>query len=282
MTQPRRKHLLIAGTGRAGTSFLVRFLTDLGLDTHVSRFGDRPWDQAAQAGLENAPCYPSADLPYVLKSPWAYQFIEEILADPAIEIEAMIIPMRDLINAAASRTIVELRDVHERAPWMASTRRTWDDWGRTAGGTVFSLNPIDQARLLAVGFHRLVERAVQADVPIIFVAFPRLVEDADYLFNKLKAVLPTEITLEQARRSHKSIADPDLVRVGRERRQEMEMPSFQELDNAALRRELGRLRDRLADAEAAANAFAQSRCHKIGRFLRYCLSALNVTTVKTG
>jgi hypothetical protein len=298
MVQLRRKHLLIAGTGRAGTSFLVRFLTDLGLDTHISRFGDGAWDQAAQAGLENTPWYPSADLPYVLKSPWAYQFIDEILANPGIEIEAMIIPMRDLIDAASSRTIVELRAIHQRTPWMAGGRRTWEDWGWTAGGTVFSLNPIDQARLLAVGFHRLVERVVQADVPIIFVAFPRLVEDADYLFNKLKAVLPVEITVEQARQSHQSIADPDLVRASRERRQGTEMPSSDELDNIALRRELARLRDCLADAEAAAgevaqlrerladaeaptNALAQSRDHKIGRLLRYCLSGWLATTVKT-
>jgi len=47
-----RKHLLIAGTGRAGTSFMVRLLTDLGLDTHLSRFGDGGWDEMAQAGLE--------------------------------------------------------------------------------------------------------------------------------------------------------------------------------------------------------------------------------------
>jgi hypothetical protein len=291
MTQPpRRQHLLIAGTGRAGTSFLVRFLTDLGLDTHVSRCGDGGWDQAARAGLENSAPW-SADLPHVLKSPWAYQFIEETLADPAIEIEAVIIPTRDLIDAAASRTIVELRDIHQRAPWMAGIRRTWEDWGLTSGGTVFSLNPIDQARLLAVGFHRLVERLVQADVPIIFLAFPRLVEEADYLFDKLKPVLPAEITREQARRSHQSIADPDLVRVGRELRQEyrhdprrsnrpMEMPSFEELDNVALRRELERLRARLAGAEAAASELDQSRCRKIGRFLRYYLDALRALTRK--
>jgi hypothetical protein len=96
-TRPKRRHLLIAGTGRAGTSFLVRFLTELGLETHISRFGENPWDQAAQAGLEDLPVAAGLEnLPHVFKSPWAYQFIEQMLADPAIELEGVIIPMRDL------------------------------------------------------------------------------------------------------------------------------------------------------------------------------------------
>ena len=38
----RRRHLLIAGTGRAGTSFLVRYLAELGLDTHLGRHRESP------------------------------------------------------------------------------------------------------------------------------------------------------------------------------------------------------------------------------------------------
>jgi len=34
-----QRHLVISGTGRAGTSFLVRWLTEMGLDTHLSRRG---------------------------------------------------------------------------------------------------------------------------------------------------------------------------------------------------------------------------------------------------
>ena len=50
--EPRR-HLIIAGTGRAGTSFLVRYLTELGLDTIPTREGEAAWwDVEANAGLE--------------------------------------------------------------------------------------------------------------------------------------------------------------------------------------------------------------------------------------
>lgn len=275
---PKRRHVLIAGTGRAGTSFLVRFLTALGLETHISRSGEDPWDEAAQAGLEDLPVTGGLeDLPYIFKTPWAYQFIDQILADPAIAFDAVIMPMRDLTEATASRAIVQLQAIHSQAPWMAQMDHTWDDWCDTAGGTVFSLDPIDQSRLLAVGFHRLVNRLVQAEVPLIFVAFPRLVQDTDYLVEKLRPILPAALSFDEARRWHRQIADATLVRVGRELRRNtppeairpgLAMPSLEDLDNAALRREIARLRDRLAATEAERLALARSRF--VRRVLRRC------------
>lgn len=267
---PRRKrhHLLIAGTGRAGTSFLVRFLTELGLETHISRHGENPWDETAQAGLENPPAAGFDDLPYIFKTPWAYEFVEQMLTDSAITLDAVIVPMRDLVEAAASRSIVQLQAIHRGEPWMAQLNTSWANWGYTPGGTVYSLDPLDQSRLLAVGFHRLVNRLVQAEVPLIFIAFPRLAQDADYLVEKLRPIVPRSIGIEEARRAHSRVADAALVRVGRELRDNgrqrlsaegaaRPMPSLQELDNIALRRELvalrhetARLRDRLAASEA--------------------------------
>src|SRR4029453_1558027 len=90
-------------------------------------------------------------------------------------------------------------------PWMARIGRTWGDWGVTNGGVVFPLNPVDQARLLALGFHHLVNRLVLGGV-----------QDADYLVEKLRPLIPASITLEQARRSHGRTADASLARVGRE------------------------------------------------------------------
>ena len=284
LTQPKRHHLLIAGTGRAGTSFLVRFLTELGLETHVSRFGENPWDEAAQAGLEDLPVMAGLEnLPYIFKTPWAYQFIEQMLADPAIAFDAVIIPMRDLVEAAASRAIVQLQAIHGQAPWMARMDSTWENWGDTAGGAVFSLDPVDQSRLLAVGFHRLVNRLVQAEVPLIFVAFPRLVQDTEYLIGKLRPIIPASITLEQARQSHRRVADAALVRVGRELRRNGDrhllpgdsgtaMPTLEELDNIALRREVARLRDRLAVTEAERLALARSQL--VRRVLNRCRRTL--------
>ena len=122
-----RRHMLIAGTGRAGTSFLVRYLSALGLETEIERSGKSQWNEMANAGLETMPLLkPGADLPYVIKTPWIAEFADHILKQDAVAIDALIIPIRDLNEAAASRTILELRAIHERMPWMAELDSTHD------------------------------------------------------------------------------------------------------------------------------------------------------------
>jgi hypothetical protein len=260
----RRRHLLIAGTGRTGTSFLVRFLAEAGLDTQLGRAGEIGWDEAAQAGLEDLPLSAQrSELPYVLKQPWSYQMIDEILAEPGIELQAVVIPVRNLADAVSSRVVLQLRAMHEAAPWMTGLQHTWHDWGTTPGGMIYSLDPVDQSRLLAVGFHHVIERLVQADVPIILLAFPRLAEDPDYLYARLRSVLPPEVTLDVARASHHRTADATKIRIekelldaARQRPGRGGFPSLETLDNIALRRELDRLRERLAHAEQASHSLS--------------------------
>ena len=120
-------------------------------------------------------------------------------------------------------------------------------------GIVFSLNPIDQARLLAVGFHRLVRILTEADIPTIFVTFPRIIEDADYLFAKVQPLLPLGISLEQAREAHRCVAKADHVRIGTELKGGaaadefrftaggIKYPDHAQVDSVALRREIQRL-----------------------------------------
>jgi hypothetical protein len=254
-----RRHLLVAGTGRAGTSAIVRYLHGIGLETHLSRKGDTEWDEAAQAGLEDSLIPIVSDAPYVVKCPWSYQFIDQVLSDPTMQIDGAIIPIRRLTEAAASRAIVQLQAIHEAAPWMTDMVDTWDHCGFTPGGTVFSVNPIDQARLLAVGFHHLLLRLVQADVPIALIAFPRFAQDADYLLRKLFPILPKQIPCAVARDVHSTTFSTAKIRVESELRGkaypppiagESKMPEFNVLDNVALKRCLNRVRKKLTDAEA--------------------------------
>jgi hypothetical protein len=247
--------MLIAGTGRAGTSFLVRYLTKLGLDTHLSRAGaDAEWDDSANAGLENLPL-PGADLPYVIKSPWTYLVLQDVLARGDITFDAVVVPMRDLTEAASSRTIIETQSLHRKLPWMGDLEQTWEHYGHTPGGIVYSLNPVDQARLLALGFHQLLERCVRADIPVILLSFPRLIEDVDYLYGKLAAVLPETVSPDTARDAHAVTADPSKPRVRAEvgRVQEglvLEGPGSGRLERAALTRALADVRREAEDIRA--------------------------------
>ena len=169
--------------------------------------------------------------------------------------------------------------MHERHPWMAALDQGWEHYGQTPGGVVYSLNPLDQARILALGFHRLLERLTNADVPIQLLAFPRLALDADYLFRQLRPWLPEALSQDRARENHNTVADPKKVRVSKELKETAgppigggpAAPSLDALERAALGRELEKMRGLLAvcqherqtaaaerDAAAAALATAQT------------------------
>ncbi|WP_175720811.1 hypothetical protein [Burkholderia anthina] len=236
-----KHHLLIAGTGRAGTSFLVQYLTACGLDTHLTRNPEDRLDENANAGLEDFPTG-DANLPYVIKSPWLYEFIDELLARDDIQVDAVIIPMRDIVEAATSRVVNELRARlgHEDIPGELTR---WHTWGVVPGGTVYSLNPIDQARLLSMGFHQVIHACVKKRVPLIFLEFPRFITDGEYLYEQLRPVL-AEIDSSAAIRAHAQTAQPDKVRIGGELANSANIakgdlfPDFDALDRIALHREI--------------------------------------------
>jgi hypothetical protein len=93
-----KHHLVIAGTGRAGTSFLVRYLTECGLETEISRNGDATnWNESAHAGFETFPLV-QGDLPYVIKQPWLHEFAEQFFDRDDVRIDAAVIPIRDLMK----------------------------------------------------------------------------------------------------------------------------------------------------------------------------------------
>jgi hypothetical protein len=241
----RPHHLMIAGTGRAGTTFLVRYLTELGLSTHLSAHPGAATDSYADAGLEEVPLASDcAALPYVIKSPSFYEYIDELLR--RVHLDAAIIPVRDLNRAASSRMVVERDSMHRTVPWLVDSDVAWDTWSWSPGGAVFSLNPVDQGRLLAVGFHQLVERLVSADVPIIFLSFPRMVLDADYLFRALGTVMPRGTTQRAALAAHSRVAVAAKIRIDAELDSPApDYPDSRDLDTIAVRRQLKRMRAEL-------------------------------------
>ena len=264
-----KRHLIITGTGRTGTSFLVRYLAECGLETHLSARADHFWDEEANAGLEDIPVWGDS-CPYVAKSPWLFEFIDDLLARPDVRIDGVIMPVRDLAEAAASRAILELRARHASVERMDEFK-TWETWGVTPGGTLYSINPVDQARILAVGFHRVVQILVKHDIKIAFLDFPRLIQDAEYLYGKLASFLPEALSKEAALAAHRRLANPTQVRVGAEIAPStgnappgvdrkvvdphVRYPDFTTIDNVALKREIARIR--------AASTALQSRTDSI-------------------
>jgi hypothetical protein len=279
-----KHHLIIGGTGRAGTTFLVQYLDGCGLDTHIRRHSTGDYDENANAGLEDLPIG-TDDNPYVLKSPWLYEYVERLLARDDITVDAVILPMRGIVEAAASRTLNELRARHANQAVLDDCTY-WETWGTTPGGVVYSLNPIDQARLLAVGFHELLHALVKKDIPLVLLDFPRFVEDPEYLCDKLQPVLGDAVSRERALATHRSLAQPSKVRVERDLAaaagarasvatlQGPAFPDFASLDQVALRRELDRMRQRNAELELQLAHIRNSAWWRWMAPLRSAVSAL--------
>ncbi|KVF19098.1 hypothetical protein WJ07_24615 [Burkholderia vietnamiensis] len=217
------------------------------METHLSRHPQSKLDEHANAGLEDVLAI-NGDFPYVVKSPWLYEFIDGLLGRDDIEIDAVIIPIRDIVEAASSRVTIELRERLGGAG-VQEEYTTWETWASTPGGVVYSLNPLDQARLLAMGFHRVVHALVKKDIPIIFLDFPRLIEDGEYLYKKLQRVIGGKVSPAAALDAHHATAQPGLIRTGAEISANKasssltigeNFPAFEMLDRAAIFRELRR------------------------------------------
>jgi len=249
-----KHHLMIAGTGRAGTSFLVRYLHACGLETHLSKHLTGSWDENANAGLEDFPTA-GTDLPYVIKSPWLFEFVNTLLERDDVTLDAVIIPVRDLVEAAASRAIIELRARYASGQ-LPDDENTWETWATTPGGLLFSVNPLDEARLLAVGFHEVIRALVRHQVPIVFLDFPRFATDPGYTYSTLRDFIP--VSREQAITAHASLADPSKIRTAKELMEGgsnfpsgterqlspgIKHPSIATVDLISLRREVRRLGD---------------------------------------
>ncbi|MFM8971038.1 MAG: hypothetical protein ACKOOG_00035, partial [Actinomycetota bacterium] len=98
-TRPGDGHVVITGTGRAGTTLLVGILTDLGMDTGYQP-GDEP-SASTKGGMERNLLAP--DAPHIVKSPDLSRRLDGILSEGAAVVDHVIIPMRDLDVATASR-----------------------------------------------------------------------------------------------------------------------------------------------------------------------------------
>ncbi len=203
-----RHHLVISGTGRAGTTFLVELLTHLGLDTgykpdeiHLLR------DKRARAGLERD--IRKDGNPYVVKSPDFCDYAEEVLKRGDIIVDHVFVPMRDLHAAAESRRQVTKAALAEMPPLKRVVRSLFRPHG-AAGGLWQTKRRSHQEQVLLEKLYKLILALSDTSVPVTLLRYPRIVKECDYLFQKLRPVLP-KISEHQFQVVYQKIARPDLA-----------------------------------------------------------------------
>lgn len=199
---PSNGHILITGTGRAGTTLLVQYFTALGFDTGFTM--DQVWrrvDDISHAGLETP--LGREPFPYVAKSPFYTGSLGKALEGGELKVAACIVPMRDLFAAAESR-----RRVSQTAEAAGL------DPQATRGGLAFQAQrrPAKQEERLAVQFYKLIQTLVQHDVPTYFLNFPDFANGQRDLYEDLEPLLAAHgVTSQESAQALKSVAKVDLI-----------------------------------------------------------------------
>jgi hypothetical protein len=187
----------------------------------------------------------------------------------AIALDALIVPIRNVREAASSRLILEVENIHRYIPEVSANKEAWRTWGgNAAGGATFSLEPIDQARMLSLALYRLVEVALDYDVPIVFMKYPRFAMDFDYAYRALGTAVPGFIDRERFAEAFRVVADASKVRVEEELTEsgqassdvsDDELPSVEEIERIALRRLLPDVRAQLLKSRSERDRLTAER-----------------------
>ncbi len=202
-----RRHVVITGTGRAGTTFLVQILTYLGFET-----GFTPQDvgqhvrAASRAGLEHDIREESA--PYIVKSPWFCDHAAQVLKRDDILVEHVFVPMRNLHAAAESRRYVQETTASELTLVSRLVSRLKPSW--IHGGLWHTSRKGEQEDILLRQVYRLALALSESSVPVTFMHYPTLVKDSMYLFAKLAPVLG-DITPDQFNGAFQRAVRPEWV-----------------------------------------------------------------------
>jgi hypothetical protein len=178
---PLKRLVIIAGTGRAGTTLIVKILTRMGLDTGFTEADLEGIDPIAQAGLERDPR--DSDIPTIVKTPFFWEMAEEVLSKNPRKVRHVILPIRQLSEAAESR----LR-VHEINVSRFGTSEA--EANEVQGGLTGTTSSANQEVILGRQLVDLIRVCNRYNVQYSFVNFPEFANDHEYLFQYLKKIFP--------------------------------------------------------------------------------------------
>jgi len=162
MEHEYKEKILITGTGRCGTTFLVLLFSFLEYSTgfHRHNWMYYIYDKC-KGGLEKGHIYDF----YFLKNPTFMIDIEKIITE--IKVKKVIIPVRNYNDAAQSRS--KYKD--------------------QAGGYWNATNVNEQIDFFKNIMANYILMMTKYDIDTIFIDYDRMISDKKYLFNKLKDIL---------------------------------------------------------------------------------------------
>ena len=156
--------ILITGTGRCGTTFLIKLFSFLDFQTGYNRNNYRSSISSnCNSGMERQ----YHENFYILKNPTFMTDIERIVQNPTIKIKKVILPIRDLKLSAVSRV---RHGKKNGGLWNATDEKSQID---------FYKNILTHYVLISTKYN----------IDTIYLDFDKKVNDKIYLYNKLKTIL---------------------------------------------------------------------------------------------
>lgn len=158
--------IFITGTGRCGTTFLIKLFTFLNYDTG---FNQNNYKAAiipkCNAGMEKH----HWENYYIIKNPNIIEHIDDILKENSTKIKTIIIPIRDYNMSAKSRASNGPQGV--------------------PGGLWNATNIEEQVLFYNKIMANYIYKMTKHNINTIFINFEKMVTDRMYLFEKLKGIL---------------------------------------------------------------------------------------------
>ncbi len=168
--------VLITGTGRSGTTFLIELLTLLDLDTGFQRVNYTQYIfPNCGSGMELDVTSPHK----FLKNPEFIRDIRNVLNTTTIQ--SVIIPIRNYTESASSRA------QHGKA-------QAGGLWGNVT-------DAISQEVFYYQIMAQYLVSMVRYDIATVFIDFDRMIANHMYLYMKLKHILPSSISLDHFERA---------------------------------------------------------------------------------
>lgn len=207
-----RGKVIVTGTGRSGTSFLMQILTACHLPTgYDNPFTD--WYMRNLGGMDrnlHTKMTPDevAELPKIVKDPRACRRLESLVEGGVIYPEHVIICIRDV--EASARSFVSAKNI-----WIADDPDDPDSF-RLGSADKCDVDEQQVKQWLERVLGRLFVTLATHEIPYTTVAFPRMIHDADYLYDKLSEVpgMMSAINRDGFVKVHGRFANPRHVHFG--------------------------------------------------------------------
>ena len=186
--------IVITGTGRCGTSFLMHLCTNLGLNTGYTK--DEANDsinkiQGLNAGIEHGLRSDRLNNSYIIKNPEFIHVDKFKQLEKKYRIETVIIPIRDLSATAKSREYMnENTHASYGGYWLGAT------------------NAEQQEEENAIALYKFIHYLESNEIDYTLISFEKMMSDWEYLYD----LLPTLVSSGYFKKKYFELIDKDKIR----------------------------------------------------------------------